>query len=286
MLQKLTRETWKKYVDYAYELALCPARTSYPVYYDGIKTKEDFISRTEKAFDLEEEEILLYLEEGEPCGWIHYYGLEEDRYLSTVSMSFSAHMEQGLEAFLAYAGEKYPGCQVWLGFPEENRQALSWLAENGFETEEESYNDVFAMEGYGVREETGGIKRVTEENFPLFAKLHSLYEAEMYWNSERLRRNLDKWRIFLYCEGEIPLGAVYCTGEGLAEIFGVDFAGGVYRPEVFRILTEAMLNACKIQGVRNLIFFNDQESQPDALALGFTCVGKYVLMVKKEGAGQ
>ena len=286
MLRKLTRETWKKYVDYAYELALCPAKTSYPVYYDGIKTKEDFISRAEKAFDLEEEEILLYLEEGEPCGWIHYYGLEEERYLGIVSMSFSAHMERGLEAFLTYVGERFPNCEIDLGFPEENRQALTWLAEKGFEIGEESYNDVFVMEKYQAREEAGGIARVTAENFPLFAKLHSLYEGEMYWNCERLRRNLDKWRIFLYCEGEVPLGAVCCTGDGLAEIFGVDFADGVYRSEVFRILTEAALNACKAQGVRNLVFFNDRESQPDALSLGFTCVGKYVLMVKKEGFGQ
>ena len=38
MLQKITENTWGEYVDYAYELALCPEKTSYPVYYDGIKT--------------------------------------------------------------------------------------------------------------------------------------------------------------------------------------------------------------------------------------------------------
>ena len=33
-----------KYIDFAYELALDPARTFYPVFFDGIKTKEDFIA--------------------------------------------------------------------------------------------------------------------------------------------------------------------------------------------------------------------------------------------------
>lgn len=281
MLQKITEDTWKEYVDYAYELSLQPAKTSYPVYYDGIKTKEDFVRRTEKAFSYEEEEILLYEEDEKPCGWIHYYYLREDNYLSTVSMSFSAHMERGLEEFLAYVGGKYPGCEIWLGFPEENSRALSYLSENGFRREEESYNDVFCLDSYSGGEDADGIVRVTEENFPLFAELHARYDSQMYWNSERLLRKLDQWMIFLYCEEHVPRGAIYCTGDEMAEIFGVDFVDGVYRPEVFRILVEAMLNACKARQTKHLVFFNEQESQSDALAAGFHCVGKYVLLVRK-----
>ena len=71
--------------------------------------------------------------------------------------------------------------------------------------------------------------------------------------------------------------------EKLAEIFGVDFVDGIYRPEVFCALTKAVLNACKIRQVKHLVFFNDKESQPDALACGFGCVGKYALMVKRQG---
>lgn len=283
MLRKITRDIWKEYVDYAYELALQPARTSYPVYYDGIKTKEDFISQTEKAFDREEDEILLYVEGDEPCGWIHCYYLREDNYFSTVSMSFSAHMEQGLAEFLAYADSRYPGCGIWLGFPEENSQALSYLSENGFRREEESYNDIFSLGDYHGGEVADGIVRVTKENFPLFAELHARYEDQMYWNNERLLRKLDQWMIFLYCEKHIPQGAIYCTGDEMAEIFNVDFAGGTYCPEVFHILVEAVLNACKARRTKHLVFFNEQESQPDALAAGFHCVGKYVLMVRTPG---
>lgn len=279
MLQKLTDATWREYVDYAYELALRPDCTSYPVYYDGIKTKEEFVSRTEKAFFIEGEEILLYREEESPCGWIHYYYLREDNYLATVSMSFSAHMERGLEQFLAYVRDRYPGCEIWLGFPEENGRALSYLSEQGFRREEESYNDVYMLDSYTAGEDACGIVRVTEENFPLFARLHAQYDSDMYWNSERLLKNLERWMIFLYCEGQLPQGAICCTGDRMAEIFSVDFAGGVYRPDVFHILLKAVLNACKARQTEYLVFFNEQESQSDALAAGFHCVGRYVLTV-------
>ena len=282
MLQRITKSTWEKYIDYAYELALQPAKTSYPVYYDGIKTREDFVRRTEKAFSIEGEEILLYMEEDKVCGWIHYYYLKEDNYLSTVSMVFSDHMEQGLEEFLAYASSKYPDSEIWLGFPEENQQALSYLAEKGFELLEESYNDVLFLDNYREGENTEGIVQVTEENFPLFAQLHSQFDSDMYWNSERLRQSLEQWMIYLYEKKNVLQGAIYCIKGELAEIFGVDYADGVYSPEVFCALTEAVLNACKARQVKHLVFFNDEESQADALACGFSCVGKYVLMVRRQ----
>ncbi|MDE7222547.1 MAG: hypothetical protein K2O34_02045 [Acetatifactor sp.] len=262
MLRKINEDLWREYVNYAYELSLQPEKTSYPVYYDGIKTKEDFIRRTEKSSSIEDEEILLYEDEEKICGWIHFYYLKEDNYLSTVSMSFSAHMERGLEEFLAYVTDKYPGCEIWLGFPEENRQALSWLAKQGFKREEESYNDILFLDNYQAGETPDGIVRITEENFPLFAGLHSQFDSDMYWNSERMRRRLDQWMIFLYEKGNAPQGAIYCAKWGIAEIFGVDFAGGIYNQEAFCALTEAVLNACKAGKVKHLIFSTIRKVRP------------------------
>ena len=126
-----------------------------------------------------------------------------------------------------------------------------------------------------------GIVQVTEENFPTFAELHSRFDSDMYWNSERLQQSLEQWMIYLYEKKNVLQGAIYCIKGELAEIFGVDYADGTYSPEVFCALTEAVLNACKARQVKHLVFFNDEESQADALACGFGCVGKYVLMVRR-----
>ena len=42
MLLPLQEKDFDKYIDFAYELALDPARSGYPAYFDGVKTREDF----------------------------------------------------------------------------------------------------------------------------------------------------------------------------------------------------------------------------------------------------
>jgi hypothetical protein len=59
MLTVLLEAELDRYIDRMYELALIPACTGYPVWYDGYKTKDMFIERTRKAFARENEEILL-----------------------------------------------------------------------------------------------------------------------------------------------------------------------------------------------------------------------------------
>lgn len=105
MLIKLEAFMFEEFAEQAYEMAMIPEITSYPVYYDGIKTKEDFMERAEKAFARENEEILLFYREDEFSGWIHFYALPEDQYLATVSMSAREGIEQMLDEFLVFAAQ-------------------------------------------------------------------------------------------------------------------------------------------------------------------------------------
>lgn len=95
MLIPLQEKDFDKYVDFAYELALDPARTFYPVFFDGIKTKEDFIARARKAFSKPEDEILLYQADGAVEGWLHYYHLPEDHYIQLYTRLHPAEYHGG-----------------------------------------------------------------------------------------------------------------------------------------------------------------------------------------------
>lgn len=44
MLVKLKQIDFESFIDKAYEMAIVPEYTSYPIYYDGIKTRENYIS--------------------------------------------------------------------------------------------------------------------------------------------------------------------------------------------------------------------------------------------------
>lgn len=132
MLNVLAKEDFEKCIGFAYDLALDPTITSYPVYYDGVKTREDFIRRAEEAFHNQNEEILLFSDEDSALGWIHYYYLPEDNYLGTVSLSIRKNKETAMDEFLLYVEQKYPGCHIYLGFPEENQEAISALIHHDF----------------------------------------------------------------------------------------------------------------------------------------------------------
>lgn len=46
MLRIMEAAEFDRYIELAYELAMDPARSGYPTYCDGMKTKGDFVERT------------------------------------------------------------------------------------------------------------------------------------------------------------------------------------------------------------------------------------------------
>ena len=257
-------------------MALDTKKSGYPTYADGVKTKVDFFDRSRKAFSRENEEILLFERNGKVTGWIHYYHLRSDHYLDTCSFCIAEAMGEAIAEFTAFARKNFSGCELFLGFPEENREAVSALIAGGFARIEESYNDIFDFSTYELRPEGTDIIPITRENYGLFAELHSQHK-DMYWNSERILNAIDEWKIFALPRNGKLAGAVYLSkDESTPEIFGIDFQDGSYDSAVFKTLLTAMLNDCKRQGAKHLFFFSDEESQSDTLACGFRCVGKYV----------
>lgn len=216
------------------------------------------------------------------CGWIHYYFIPEDHYLQLRAFCISEGMEDALTAFLAFTRDQYPGSELYLGFPKENPAAVAFLDGQGFPRIEESYNDVLHFCDYTLHPENPNVIPITRENYSLFSALHS--QQDMYWNSERILQVMNQWQIYvLLREGEAA-GAIYCMTEDdkvSSEIFGVDFPHGVYNGETFRDLLTVALNHEKRRGVGHMVFFNDAETQADALACGFHCVGEYVCFLVK-----
>lgn len=279
MLKKLEEQDFDRYVEFAYELALDVTKSGYPTYADGIKTKDDFVARARKGFSHENEEILLYERGGKVVGWIHYYYLPEDHYLDTNSFCVAEGTKEALKEFTAFARKHFPGSELYLGFPEENREAVTALAAYGFERIEESYNDVLDLDRYTLLPENADIILITRENFRLFAEIHAQHKDDMYWTSQRILNAIDEWRIFVLMREGKAAGAIYSRifeDKTVSEIFGTDFANGVYDSGVYRDLLTAMINDDKRRGVKHMVFFNEENSQSDALACGFRRVGKYV----------
>ena len=277
VLTKATKEDVERYMDFMYELALDQTRSGYPLFSDGIATKEKFIDLAWKSYHGKSSELLLFVLDGRVEGWIQFFYIEQDRYLQTDGFHISRDTGEALSEFTEYCREHFSGYDLYLGFPKKNIDATAYLRGIGSEMVEEAYHDVLIFEEYKMRPEAAGLAKVTEENYSEFRKIH-ITDADTYWNADRIRETLSDWTIYLLRRDEETVGAVYARD---GEIFGLDYRNGRYEQDVYEALVTKILNEFKRTGCENLTFFHDEASQAAALELGFRCVGEYVLYVKR-----
>ncbi len=282
MLSKITSEEFHQYLDFAYELAMDPARSGYPTYTDRIKTKEDFIRVAQNGLSGEHDQILLYRREGSVEGWIHYFWEPEDKYLQTCVFNIRKDTDTAMEEFLRYLAEHFPGYHAYLGFPGENQEAIKSLYAQGFACDETSYNNSLFFDTFELLPAQGDVRRIQEENYQDFRILHAPYDAEMYWDSDHILGAISQWHIHVCYQNQLPVGAIYVRySEPMLEIYGVDFSEDRFDEAVYRALLTQALNDGKLSGARYMTYFTEEKQQPIALDLGFHCVGKYLCFDKQ-----
>lgn len=279
MLTPITREELTRYADWAYALALDLTRSGYPTYADGIKTREDFIRAAEEGMDGEREEVLLFRMDGEVCGWVQWSWQPEERYAQAYSFLTAAHAGKALEAFVAHASERCPGCALHMGFPADNADAVTWLRDHGFLLLEQSVHHTLFFSDYASREAPENVALMAgPEDETAFQALHT--ETDMFWTAQRILAHAADWRVYLYRKGGQALAAlfVHAPAHGWAEVFGLC---GDVTPETYRALMTACLNGCKADGYPHLTCFEEDERMLPILAeLGFVAVSRYVCYQK------
>ena len=283
MLSTITQEEFNQYLDFAYQLALDPNKSGYPTYTDGIKTKEDFIKMAERGLEGEPDEILLFRQNGRVEGWIHYFWEQSEKYLQTCTFNIHKGTADAVRKFLDYIGDRFSGYHVSMGFPEENRKAIESLLHCGFQCIEESYNNSFFFENYDFLLEPDDVRCIDAETYHDFRSLHAQRDGNMYWDSDHILANISEWNINVCYKEQLPVGAIYFRGDGpMLEIYGIDFAEGVFDESICRALLVRALNEGKRSGAKYMTCFFEQQddSRSVAAGLGFECVGKYLCFEK------
>lgn len=280
MLIKATADDIREYGDFAYALSLNPSKASYPFYGDGIKTKANFIDAAKRAIEKETSELLLFAIDGNIEGWISYFWIPEDGYLQLDGCNINRGTEQALTELLDMLETRFAGYTAYFGFPGENSDAESFLKTHGFRCIEKDWNHSFFFEGYSGADCVRNVERISRQNFDKFRAVYHA-DPETYWNSDRILEAIDDWVVFVYNQADTPIATVFSTGDnGYFEIYGMEFADGVFRENVFRKLLVAALNECRHMGAKYMTYFCGDEEKCVLSELGFQCVGQYVLYIK------
>lgn len=278
MLKTATEAEITQYMDFAYDLAMNPATSGYPAYFDGIKTKEDFISVAWRSYRETDREILLFIHEGTVEGWVQLYVLPEDNYLQTEGFNIRNHTETALAELIEHCCEHYLGYELYFGFPADNHAAVTCLQSLGWPCTERSWNQVLHMKDYHLRAGSLNVRKVTRENFKDFRRIHSQYDDGMYWNCQRIFDAFEKWHIYLYYREEKPAGAIFYFD---GEIFGLTFDGGSFDEKIYADLLTTAANDHKERSLEYIVFFQDEEYWSAAREMGFQRIGRYWLFEHK-----
>jgi hypothetical protein len=119
-----------------------------------------------------------------------------------------------------------------------------------------------------------GIMRVTDENFAEFAVYHDELHPEMYWTSERLKRDLSRWGIFiLQVDNKIAGYIILSIRDALAEIFCAETSNSIQRETLIAYASKFAFD----NGKDEVLFMVDKNSidYKAALSVGFNVTGFY-----------
>lgn len=283
MLEVLKEHQFNNYIDYIYSLAINPQKSSYPCYSDGIKTKEDFVTISKGSFEKDNENILIFKKNDVVKGWVHYYTLPEDKYLTFHSFQSDEFMTIMFEEFLEYVNEKYPTFDLWMGFPKDNNDAISFLKSHGFEMIERSHNMVFHLNEKSKNFLVSKVDKLKLEEYEEFRKLHDQIDCDMYWNSDRIYERFDRWNILVFRNefSEIQSALYYIDIRLMVEVFGTDYINNQYDSGSFEMLVKKCINECVSAGAKHLVYFVNDNEYDVLKKIGFDDIGEYQCYLRR-----
>lgn len=279
MLRKATRLDIETYGDMIWEMVQKPENCGYPVYYDGIKTKNDMINFLNGSIQGENDKVFIYEANGKVCGIVGYFTIKYDRYIQMNFCSVQYRMKDVLQELWQKIDADEEGC-VYFGFPGENKEAIAYMEENNCKKADESWNHSFFFSEYSKKPVYKQVERITKEKYDDFLQIYKTDE-NTYWNADRIYKTFDRWNLYIAYEEKKPVSVlVLQKGDEQEEIFGISRTVNM-TDEHYEAMMNTALNESKERGVKFLTYFSEEWERGCLEKLGFHCIGKYVLYIRE-----
>ena len=263
-------------IEFAWNVIRRDEKAGYPEKtweYEGLR--EEFI----KAYNHKDDKMLL-LKSGEDInGVVCLFVDKEDMYLQTIGgIYYKDDFEYVLNKFIEYLEENFKSYEIIIGYTSKDKNILKVLEQKGEIFEKAEFFKLYKnnLKFKDIRED---IRLLTTDDLKDFSDIHDKINPNIYWTSERLIKDLDNWRIFVYREmGKIKsyiMSQVYTDLTG--EIFNITNVGILDQS----IIEDLIYVGCKDMfdiGVTNIIGSCDMECYENDLyyKLGFERTNDYI----------
>lgn len=263
-------------IEFAWDITRRDGKAGYPEKtweYDGLR--EEFI----KAYNHQDDKMLL-LRSGEDInGVVCLFIDKENKYLQTIGgIYYKDDFEYVLNKFIEYLEENFKSYDMIIGYTSKDKNILKVLEQKGEIFEKAEFFKLY-KNNLKIKDIREDIRLLTTDDLEDFSDIHDKINPDMYWTSERLKKNLDNWRIFVYREmGKIKsyiMSQVYTDLTG--EIFNITNVGFLDRS----IIEDLVYIVCKDMfdiGVTDIVSSCDMESyeKDPYYKLGFERTNDYI----------
>ena len=219
MLEVISKKDISIAVDFAWELSQIPETSSYPLYKDKDKLEENF-----KKSLLRNNNILLgYYKNNELIAVINFFFIESEKYLQTTGVYISSDYNEVMNELINMLKSDYPNYKALFGFQKENLKANKYFIENRYECIDSCLDMRLSTDDFKGTKYNDNIFEICKSDFDSYAPFHDKYFQRIYWTSNRLRKALEDWHIFVYRQEGIIEGSIFITecDENTIEIFGL-----------------------------------------------------------------
>lgn len=278
MLKVISKNDISIAIDFTWELSQKPETSSYPLYKEKSKLKENF-----KRSFLKDSNILLgYYANNELIAVINFFFNESEKYLQTTGVYISSNYNEVMDALMVMLKSKYPNYRALFGFPKENKNANNYFIENGYECIDSCLDMRLSTVNFKGTKQNNNIFKICKSDFDSYAPFHDKYFQGIYWTSNRLKEALDDWNIFVYIQNGTIEGSIFITtcDENTIEIFGLAVSDKYKKKGVEEILLSQALEElfrCNPSIKQTIFFVDDIESEELEMVkrIGFNYFSSY-----------
>lgn len=257
MFKAISEESLYIAIDFAWELSQKPESSSYPMYKDKNQLEDNF-KRWIKKNDTQ---LLGYYINNQLIAVVSFFSIDNEKYIQSTGIFISSKYNEVMDKLISMIKIDFTGYKCLFGFPKENIDAYNYFTKKGYECIDSCLDMRLNTTELIITEHNNDVYKIYKKDFDSYALFHDKSFTRTYWTSERLRENLDDWRIFIYkydgnIEGSIFIK--YCN-KNTVEIFGVSVTDKCTKKRIEEKLISQSLEMVFIENsfIENAILFID-----------------------------
>lgn len=266
-------------IDFALELSENELYASYP----RKESRTAIKNVLEKAIESKEENIIAYYRENTLLGLCIYFWKPLEKYAQTSAFLIKENYDVVADELIKYLGNHLSGYELYIGMPFTNKNAEEYFNKKSISCIESSIDTRLYNLKSPIPKNHPSIEWLNEKDFQQYGLFHDKYALplEMYYNSTNLKKDLQRFRIFVFKDKNIIHGSIFVkVVKDMAEVFGL-FIDEEYKNKGIEslLINEMMVQLYNEFGeIKELVYFIDENCTDEltyVLNAGFHIKDKY-----------